>query len=155
MIVIGSENWIDWASIRAEYIAGTISQRKLAEKWGVNKDVLMQHANREHWKADRDEARRRAIASTQRKSAEKIADNAVLAQELKKKLLQRLARIEAKYPFDATEVRTRQGNSVVIFRLRDLTGAYKEITEGIPVSEDDKNAPIIELLKRLDGECNV
>lgn len=31
--LVGNEKRLDWAVIRAEYVAGGISQRKLAEKW--------------------------------------------------------------------------------------------------------------------------
>ena len=86
------------------------------------------------------------------KTAEAAASNATLAQEIKRKLLLRLKRIEEKYPLDATEVRTRQGNSTAIFRVRDLTAAFADLTKDIPLSEGDKNAPIYELLRKLDEE---
>ena len=88
-------------------------------------------------------------------AANAAADNATLAQGIKHRLLERLKRIEEKYPLDATEVRTRNGNSTAIFRLRDLTAAYKDLTEDMPKIEENKNAPIYELLEKLDGECNV
>lgn len=89
------------------------------------------------------------------RTADKAADNAVIAADIKKALLMRLKRIEQKYPLDATEVRTRKGDSTAIFRLRDLTAAYKDLTEDMPKGEGDKNAPIYELLSKLDGECDV
>ena len=49
-------------------------------------------------------------------------------------------------------MRTRQGNSTAIFRVRDLTAAFADLTKDIPLSEGDKNAPIYELLRRLDEE---
>ena len=52
-------------------------------------------------------------------------------------------------------MRSRNGNSTAIFRLRDLTAAYKDLTEDMPKVEGDKNGPIYELLDKLDGECNV
>ena len=144
---------VNWNAIRAEYIGGGISQRKLAEKHGVSADVLMQKANREGWKKDRDKAISKGIAKIQQKSADKIADNATIAADIRKSLLLRLQRIEQKYPMDATEVRTRKGDNTEIFRIRDLTAAYKDIAEGLTSAETDKNAPIYELLRRLDGEC--
>ena len=56
---------------------------------------------------------------------------------------------------DATEVRSRNGNNTAIFRLRDLTAAYKDLTEDMPKGDENKNAPIYELLDKLDGECGV
>lgn len=115
----------------------------------------MQKANREGWKKDRDVAVSKGIAKSQQKSANAIANNATLAADIKTRLLLRLKRIEEKYPLDATEVRARVDNKTVIFRLRDLTAAYKDLTEDIAGSPQDKNAPIYELLKRLDDECGL
>ena len=126
----------DWNAIRAEYIGGGISQRKLAEKHGVSADVLMQKANREGWKKDRDKAMSKAIAKVQQKSANAIADNVKVAAELKNQLLKRLQAIAEKYPFDATEIRSRQSGNVVIFRIRDLTAAYRDLTDDMPKAED-------------------
>lgn len=155
MIPIEDNKRVDWNAIRAEYIGGNISQRKLAAKYNLSPDALMQKANREGWKKDRDVAISKGIAKSQQKSANAIANNATIAAELKTTLLLRLKRIEAKYPLDATEVRTRNGNSTAIFRLRDLTAAYKDLTEDLTSAETDKNAPIYALLKRLDDECGI
>lgn len=65
-------------------------------------------------------------------TADAAASNATIAAELKKSLLLRLKHIEQKYPMDATEIRTRQGNSTAIFKIRDLTAAYKDLTDDLP-----------------------
>ena len=39
----------DWAKIKAEYIRGGISTRKLAEKHGVSYATLRRHCEKEHW----------------------------------------------------------------------------------------------------------
>lgn len=155
MIPIENEKRIDWNAIRAEYIGGGISQRKLAEKHGLTYATLRNKAETEDWLEMRKQAERKSNARATQKTANAAADNAVLAQDIKKRLLLRLSRIEQKYPLDATEVRTRQGNSTAVYRIRDLTAAYKDLTEDMPKSAGDKNAPIYELLNRLDGECDV
>jgi hypothetical protein len=127
----------------------------LAEKYGTNKDVIARRAKAENWERDRETARDKAATKSIQRAANAAADNATLAQDIKHRLLVRLKRIEEKYPLDATEVRTRNGNSTAIFRLRDLTAAYKDLTEDMPKIEENKNAPIYELLEKLDGECNV
>lgn len=42
-------NSVDWNAIKAEYIAGGIGYRKLAEKHGVSFSTLSQRAMREKW----------------------------------------------------------------------------------------------------------
>ena len=38
-----------WRAIKAEYIASTISYRKLAEKYGVSRTTLERKAKEERW----------------------------------------------------------------------------------------------------------
>ena len=135
---------IDWNVVRAEYIGGGISQRKIAEKYGIPVDTLMKRANKERWKDDREKAISKAAAKAQQKTAEAAADNATIAADLKKRLLLRLKRIEEKYPLDATEVRSKHGNSTAIFRIRDLTAAYKDLTENLQIASNEN-----ELLQSL------
>ena len=155
MIPIESEKRIDWNAIRAEYIGGGISQRKLAKKHGLTYAALRNKAEIEGWVGLRDDVQRKSNAEATQKTAEAAADNAVIAADIKKRLLLRLSRIEQKYPLDATEVRTRQGNSTAVYRIRDLTAAYKDLTEDMPKNPGDKNAPIYDLLRRLDDECGI
>lgn len=145
MIPIENEKRIDWNAIRAEYIGGGISQRKLAKKYGVSETTLMKKANAEGWHDLRSAADSKSTAEAQRRTADAVADNAVIAERIKRKMLLRLERIEAKYPLDATEVRTKQGNSMAIFKLRDMTGAWRDLTEDMQMGGDAAN----ELLQSL------
>lgn len=146
---------VDWNAIRAEYIGGNISQRKLSEKHGISFNTLKDRANAEGWATERQNVHKKTAQLTQQRMLKKSVNNADLAADIKKRLLLRLQRIEKKYPLDATEVRAKKGENVVIFRLRDLTAAYKDLTEDLTSAETDKNAPIYALLKRLDDECGV
>lgn len=151
MIIIEKDGKrIDWNAIYSEYIGGGISQRKLAAKHGISVDILLKKANREHWKYDREKASNKAATKAQQKVAVAVADNATIAEDLKKRLLIRLKRIEEKYPMDATEVRSKAGNSTAIFRIRDLTAAYKDLTENMQRGEGvdiEDLTPLGELLK--------
>jgi hypothetical protein len=146
---------IDWNAIRAEYIAGGISQRKLAKKYGIAAGTLLDRANKEGWNALRNQVASKTITEAQQKTAEAAADNATIAADLKRRLLLRLQRIEENFPEDATEVRKHHGKDMTVYRIKDLTAAYKDLTEDIAAAGPDKNAPIYDLLRRLDGECDV
>ena len=139
MIPIENEKRIDWKAIRAEYIGGGISQRKLADKHGIPVDKLLKIANREHWKDDREKASNKAAIVAQQKTAVAAADNAVLAADIKKRLLLRLSRVEQKFPLDATEIRTQSGKSIAVYKLRDLTAAYKDLIEGMTSASADNS----------------
>ena len=136
MIPIGKEEKrINWHKIRAEYIAGA-SQRKLAEKYHVSRDTISLHSRREKWTEQREKAKTEVTQTIIQKTADKIADNATVAADLKKALLLRLKRIEEHYPMDATEVRTRIGNNVAVYRIRDLTAAYRDLTEDLQTASN-------------------
>lgn len=155
MVLIESEKRVNWNAIRAEYIGGGISQRKIAAKYNVPWRTLQDRARREGWLKQKEDVCAKAVSISCQKTAEAAADNALIAADIKKRLLLRLKRIEEKYPFDATEVRTHEGKSTVTFRIKDLTAAYRDLTDDMPKTETDKNAPIYELIRRLDGECDV
>ena len=143
MIPIEETKRIDWNAIRAEYIGGGISQRKLAKKYGVSDTTLMKKANTEGWHKLREKAEIKSTAQAQQKTAEAAADNAVIAADIKKRLLLRLSRMEQKYPYDATEVRTHDGKNTVTFRIRDLTAAYKDLTSDMNLNANNEPVRII------------
>ena len=146
MIPIEETKRIDWNAIRAEYIGGGTSYRKLAEKHQVSFMVLKTRAKKEDWPGLRTQAEHKASTEATQKAAAAAADNAVIAAEIKKRLLLRLSRAEQKFPMDATEVRTQVGKSTAIFKLRDLTAMYRDLTEDMAGTSAD-NALLQSLLE--------
>ena len=164
----------DWNTIRAEYIGGGISQRKLAAKYGVSPDVLMQKANKEHWKQDRDKAISRGLAKSQQKAADAIADNSVIAARIRTKLLRKLEReIDALPDLIGSETRNsiienefaknekghQIGRSPIkakeiskAYKLRDLTAAFKDLTADMQMAENAVN-PLLQSLYDLERRC--
>lgn len=153
--MIPIENKTDWNAIRAEYIGGGTSYRKLAEKYGVSFMVLKTRAKKESWPELRTQAEHEASTRATQKAAEAAADNAAIAADLKRRLLMRMSRLEQKFPIDATEIQINDKGKKVTYRLRDLTASFKDITEDMELGGTDRNAPIYELLRKLDGECDV
>lgn len=161
----------DWNAIRAEYIGGTMSQRKLAAKHGVSADVLMQKANKEHWKQDRDKAISMGLAKSQQKAADTIADNATVAARIRAKLLHKLEReIDALPDLIGSETRNTIleneylkndkgkaiGNKPVkakeiskAYKLRDLTAAFKDLTADMQMAQSESN-PLLQSLLDLE-----
>ena len=89
---------MSWRKIKAEYIAGGISQRALAEKYGVSKTMVMRKANKEKWTEKRAAAESKALERVEQKNAEELADNAVMLQRIKAKLLRKLDSMVEAYP---------------------------------------------------------
>ena len=122
----------------------------LAKRHNLSKSTVFKRSQKESWDEQRERTVNAARTLVIERTAEAAADNATLAADIKRRLLERLKRIEAKYPLDATEVRSRNGNSTAIFRLRDLTAAYKDLTEDMPkaqAADVEDLSPLVELLK--------
>ena len=134
MFVIGKST--DCEIIRAEYITGTISHKKLSEKHGVSFNTLIKRANKEKWNEQRTETHKIVTKAAQRKSARAAADNATLAAGIKRKLLERLDRILEEFPEDnATEVQKFGRTERKVYKLKDLTAMYKDLTSDMPQAE--------------------
>ena len=86
-----------------------------------------------------------ARTKTVQRTAEAAADVAAVAARVKKRLLLRLERTEAAFPTDATEAQLTKDGKRVIYRLRDLTAAYKDLTGNMDTGEGGGN----ELLQSL------
>ena len=141
---------VDWNAIRAEYIGGGISQRKLAEKYDVPWPTLRDRAKRESWQKEAEAARYNSVTKAVQATAETAADNATIAAELKKRLLLRLKRTEEKLPMDATEVQMQKDGKKVIYKLRDITAAYKDLTADMVMAEQGNEllSALMELERR-------
>ena len=81
---------LDWKRIKAEYIAGGTSYRKLAEKYGVSFTTLQRKAKEERWlelrRQKEDKTATKIVESLSDKDAEKAVDIIDVADKLLGKL---------------------------------------------------------------------
>ena len=154
LFVIGKSKDTDWNIIRAEYITGTISQKKLAEKYGVSFNTLIKRANKEKWNNQRGETYKSVTRAVQKKAANCAADNAALAAGIKRKLLERLDRILEEFPEDnATEVQKFGRTERKVYKLKDLTAMYKDLTADMAQTEtagSELLQSLLELERKVD-----
>lgn len=141
LIWLVDEKRVAWHRIRAEYIAG-VSQRKLASKYKVPRSAIERHSRLEKWTEQREAAKVTVQEKVVQKTADIAAENAVVAQRIKTRLLEQLERLVEKERLTATEVRDydSDGNLVQINRLRDLTAALKDLTGDLPKGEAGEDA---------------
>ena len=160
MILIGN---IDWNVIRAEYIAGGTSYRKLAKKHNISLNTLSPIATAEGWPKLRQEAQDKATAKSIQKTAEIASDNATLAARIRTKLLRKLEReIDALPDMLGSETRnsvtenefSKDGRRIQkvkeaakSYRLRDLAAAYKDLTADMAMPEQGGNELLQSLLE--------
>jgi hypothetical protein len=142
---------VDWRKIKAEYIAGGISQRKLAEKYGLPEWKLRQRAYHEKLGEKRKSAETKIEQTAIQKSAEIVADNATLLERTKTLLLRKLMKMVEAYPEDGyTEKRVMEDGAAMTYRIRDLAALYECLSDKIPkgMSADIEDlSPLAELLK--------
>ena len=84
---------MDWKRIKAEYIAGGTSYRKLAEKYGVSFNTLKTHAIDEQWHKLRQQANHKATTKMVEAVSEKEAERIDKIVDVADKLLNKIAEV--------------------------------------------------------------
>lgn len=112
---------VDWKKIKAEYIAGGMSYRELAEKHNVSFDTLAKLAAKENWR------------KLKQKTAEKITQKIIdLESDKQAERMQRLLTVSDKL-LEAVEEAVEQFHSheLTLDRtaLKSLSGTIKDIKE--------------------------
>jgi hypothetical protein len=124
----------DWAKIRAEYITGGISQRKLAAKYGVSETTLMKKAAAENWSKLKKETDSKSTAKAQQKKIAVTASNAVKLEQVKGLLIDRLRKAIESMP-DNGGTHSRQYISkgdkklTVDYSLLDMVAALEKLAK--------------------------
>ena len=149
----------DWNAIKAEYIAGGISMRKLATKHGVPFPTLRDRAIREEWTQGRNTVRNRIVEETAQKTANTAASNAVRAERIREKLLIKLEKEIDALPdsmgsqsqqaiidnaYDDKSKRLKQTKEArKEFSLRDLTTSFLNLTKDMDTNKSEDQVRII------------
>lgn len=145
---------MNWRKIKAEYIAGGISQRALAEKHNIPWGTLQRRARVEKWNAKRQKAEDKTVEKLTQKTAEKTADiasdNAATVQRIKAKILARVEGMIDNFPeTNAGEMRKQIGHIAYIYKMKDLASicaTLEESTATVNVDIEDLS-PLMELLR--------
>lgn len=120
----------DWKKIRAEYINGGVSYRKLAEKHGVSFNTLKNRAKEEQWYDLRQQkdlkTTTKIVESLSDKDAEKVVDIIGVADKLLEKIYEMLS----------TDVTNAQSIKSLTSALKDLKDV-KGFKSGADIREQD------------------
>ena len=134
---------MDWKRIKAEYIAGGTSYRKLCEKYGVSRTTLQRKAKDEKWC----ELRSQAEAKTESKIIESVSTNeankAINIIAVADKLLGKISELMDAIPLDTQS-------------MKHLTSALKDLKEikGFKTDADmrEQEARIRNLEKQAEAD---
>ena len=134
---------VDWRRIRTEYVKGGISYQNLADKYCVSYSTLTKRAAAEKWKASKDEQTQVIRSETDRKTAEKIAENesdiAAAMSRIRLKLTQRIEKaVNTTEEIDTTE-------------LRKLVQCFKDMSEAQNGADEEKQGALNDILSAVKG----
>ena len=141
---------MSWRKIKAEYIAGGISHRKIAAKYDVPFGTLQKRARVEKWNTKRQKAEDATVEKVTQKTVEEVADNAVMLQKIKAKLLAKLDSMVDAYPdANAAEIKHKTKSTEIIYRMRDIAAVYAALEDKtVKASVDIEDlSPLGELLR--------
>lgn len=134
---------MDWNKLKAEYIAGGISYRKLAEKHGVSFNTLKDIAVGEKWTELRQQAHNEATTKIVEKV---IEENTKLDVDIYKVADKLLEKIEQMIGLEALSTQS----------IKHLTSAIKDIKDVKGIKSDidlkEQNARINKLIKEAEEE---
>lgn len=114
----------NWKKIKAEYIRGGTSYRKLAEKHGVSFSSIRRRAEKERWTDLRTQAEQKASIKIVESVASQDAEHEDNFQSLADTLLQHIA---ANITVLATNATSCKDLSVAIKNLRDIKGVKSDL----------------------------
>ena len=134
---------MDWKRIKAEYIAGGTSYRKLAEKYGVSFNTLKTHAVEEQWHKLRQQKDKKATTKMLETISDKEAEKAVNIIDVADKLLGKISELMDAIPLDTQS-------------MKHLTSALKDLKEikGFKTDADmrEQEARIRNLEKQAEAD---
>lgn len=135
---------MDWNKLKAEYIAGGTSYRKLAEKYGVKFSNLKNVAIKEGWTDLKERAKNKADTKMVDTIANDMSKNAVKINVVADKLLNKMCAL-----LEALEVADSQ-------TIKQCTSALKDIKDIKGVKSDidlkEQIARIDKLRKDIESE---
>lgn len=114
---------MDWKSIKAEYIAGGTSYRKLAKKYGVSFSTLRGIAEREKWTDLKAQAQHNADTKLVKSIGEQNGTYTVSINDVANKLLEKI-------------VAMMEMDCVSSQAIKQLTSALKDIKEVKGIKSD-------------------
>lgn len=134
---------VEWKKIKAEYIAGGTSYRKLAEKYGVSFNTLKTRAKEERWYELRQQKDHKTTTKIVESLSDKDAEKAVDIIDVADKLLGKITEL-----MDTMVIDTQS--------FKQLTSALKDLKEikGYKSAKDleEQDARINKLRKEAERE---
>lgn len=116
---------MDWSKLKAEYIAGGTSYRKLAEKYGVSFNTIQGVAKQEKWVELRNQVKDKSTTKMVESIAQDITKNAVKINNVADKLLDKISRMLDEY--DELDSQSIKHFTSALKDIKDVKGIKSDI----------------------------
>lgn len=134
----------DWKAIKAEYIRGGTSYRKLCAKYGVSFSNLTRRAGKEKWTDLRQQCEDKSTTKTIEKTSDESSNKSIKIIDVADKLLDKISET-----IDLMDVLTSQS-------LKNFTSALKDLKDIKGIKSDidlkEQEARIAKLIKEAQAE---
>lgn len=131
---------INWDDIRNEYIATSISYRKLADKYGVSFRTLQRKATKEDWVSKRSQkgvkSAEKTIEKTSDMAAERAANLMTATDMVLHAILEDIEKIKA---------------AEVPYNWKNITGALKDIKDIQAVPENTQQNILVKIESDIES----
>ena len=155
---------IDWSQAKADYISGS-TYGVLSQKYKVSKSVIFKKSKKERWDEQREQTANEIRTRTAKKTAEAVADNAVIFERMRKKALLKLEReLDAVLERDGTENRhtetwfseehKRTISETTVSKLADILALMDKIAMNGIGTNDSQLRAIKEILDGVPSAIN-
>lgn len=96
---------MDWNKLKAEYIAGGTSYRKLAEKYGIDRNAVQRVAKREKWCDLKSQAKAKSETKMVNAIANDISKKSVKIDDVADKLLDKIIDLLDNFELDTQSIK--------------------------------------------------
>ena len=137
---------VNWIKIKNEYISTDISQRKLAEKYGISFKTLKAKANKEKWNDEKKKQYHNITTKVQQKTVKKIVEDGVNRvadiTRICDKISEKLERAVDLLDYDNIDTR----------KLRQVTQCAKDLREMMKADINENDVKKLDdVLDKIEG----
>lgn len=135
---------MDWNKLKAEYIAGGTSYRKLAEKYGIDRNAIQRVAKREKWCELKSQAKAKSETEMVDAIAKDISKKSLKIDSVADKLLDKM--VDLLETLEVVDSQTIKQCTSALKDIKDIKGVKSEI------DLKEQNARIDKLRKEIDSD---
>ena len=140
---------MDWNKLKAEYIAGGTSYRKLAEKYGIDRNAVQRVAKREKWCELKSQAKAKSETKMVDTIANDISKKSVKIDDVADKLLDKISDLLENFELDTQSIKHLTSS---LKDIKDIKGIKSKLDIKEQEARIDKLRKDVEADKQDEGK---